>query len=88
MPYAYSRTKSRGGHSVPVEDVARRYIRSLTNLAEAISAANRSFVLDNTGKKRRLLLSIERGYIKYLSNKLPDWAKEWIPSDLLGQSAD
>ncbi len=76
----------RGGHNVPAEDVARRYRRSLAHLADALALADRSFILDNSGKKRRLLLSIERGRIKYLSNRLPDWANEWIPIHLLKQS--
>ena len=76
----------RGGHNVPAEDVARRYERSLANLSEALDLCDRSFILDNSGKKRRLLLSIERGRVKYLSKRLPDWANEWIPSNLLKQS--
>lgn len=69
-----------GGHAVPPGDVARRYERSLENLAVAIDQADRVFVLDNTGKKRRLLLSIEHGRVKHLSNRLPSWAKAAIPN--------
>ncbi|PWU11885.1 MAG: zeta toxin family protein [Verrucomicrobia bacterium] len=77
---------TRGGHTVPIEDVVRRYNRSLSNLNKAIDLAERFFVLDNTGKNRRLLFSMKRGRIKYLSNKLPEWARTWIPSNLLKQS--
>lgn len=68
-----------GGHAVPPQDVARRYTRSLANLPAACALAERVFVLDNTGEKRRLLLSVERGRVKHLSGNLPRWAKEAIP---------
>ena len=71
-----------GGHSVPPDDVSRRYKRSLENLTLAIELADRTFVLDNTGVKQRLLLSIEKGHIKHLSNNLPQWAKEAFPKQL------
>jgi predicted ABC-type ATPase len=73
------RTES-GGHSVPPNDVVRRYGRSLANLRFACVLAERVFVLDNTGEKRRLLLSIEHGRVKHLSGNLPQWAKEAIPA--------
>lgn len=72
-----------GGHSVPPQDVARRYGRSLSNLTTAFDLANRVFVLDNTGEKRRLLFSIENGRVKHLAGKLPLWAQEAIPDRLL-----
>ncbi|MBW8067788.1 MAG: AAA family ATPase [Ferrovum sp.] len=72
-----------GGHAVPPSDVARRYQRSLDHLAVAIDLADRVFVLDNTGKKRRLLFSIEHGRVKHLSNRLPAWANAAIPSHLI-----
>lgn len=68
-----------GGHAVPAEDVARRYGRSLNNLTAAFVLAERVFVLDNTGEKRRLLLSIERDRIKHISSNMPQWAKDTIP---------
>lgn len=72
-----------GGHAVPPEDIARRYSRSLENLTVALDLAERVFILDNTGKKRRLLLSIENGKVKHLSNNLPQWAKDAIPEHFI-----
>ena len=68
-----------GGHGVPPEDVARRYSRSLEHLADALGLADRVFVLDNSGERRRLLLSVENGRVKHLSGNLPEWAKGAIP---------
>ena len=72
-----------GGHSVPSQDVARRYGRSLSNLTTAFDLADRVFVLDNTGEKRRLLFSMENGRVKHLASKLPLWAQNSIPDRLL-----
>lgn len=77
------RTES-GGHAVPSEDVARRYQRSLANLPAACVLAERVFMLDNTPKKRRLLLSVERGRVKHLSGNLPQWAKDALPPRFTG----
>jgi predicted ABC-type ATPase len=71
-----------GGHDVPTEDVDRRYIRSLANLAVALRSVDRVFVLDNTGWRYRLLLSLESGQAKHLSRNLPRWAQDALPSTL------
>lgn len=72
-----------GGHSVPAQDVSRRYGRSLSNLAMAFDLADRVFVLDNTGEKRRLLFSVEKGRVKHMAKKLPSWARRAIPERFL-----
>lgn len=73
-----------GGHHVPPEDVARRYNRSMINLTQALHIADRAFVLDNSGQRRRLLLSMERGQVKHRSRYLPRWAQHALPSTLIG----
>lgn len=70
---------SSGGHAVPAKDVARRFERSLANLTIAFDIAERVFLLDNTGEKHRLLLSIERGRVKHFAKSTPEWAKLAIP---------
>lgn len=39
---------ARGGHDVPVQDVLRRYDRSLANLPRAIQLADKVTILDNS----------------------------------------
>jgi len=70
---------SNRGHDVPTRDVTRRFARSLANLTLAFDIAERVFLLDNTGEKIRLLLSIERGRVKHFSENTPEWAKLAIP---------
>ena len=72
-----------GGHAVPAADVARRVARSLSQLATALTMVDRAFVLDNTGRRYRLLLSMEHSQVKHLSHHLPLWAREALPPDLL-----
>lgn len=71
-----------GGHDVPGADIARRFGRSLKNLALSFDLADRIFVFDNTGEKRRLLLSVERNTVKHRSRNLPEWAMAAVTGHL------
>lgn len=73
---------SEGGHYIPPEDVDRRYHRSMTNLSTALLIVDRAYVLDNSGQRRRLLLSMEGGQVKRLSRNLPRWAQVALPSEI------
>jgi predicted ABC-type ATPase len=44
-----------GGHDVPEQDIFRRFGRSLENLPAAIKASDRVRILDNSGKRYRLM---------------------------------
>ncbi|MDR9230024.1 hypothetical protein FEP08_05595 [Burkholderia multivorans] len=44
--------------------------------------ADRAFVLDNSGLRRQLLLSLEGGRVKHMTKQLPDWAKTAIPTGM------
>ncbi len=61
-----------GGHWVPPEDVRRRHGRSLANFAPAFEVADRSFALDNSALRPRLILSWESGRIRQRSSRLPN----------------
>ncbi|MDO4682858.1 MAG: AAA family ATPase [Lautropia sp.] len=67
---------SRGGHDVPESDIMRRFDRSLSNLPEAIKAADRAFVLDNSARQYRLLFSLDKENVRFVSKDLPAWSKE------------
>src|SRR5262245_9880721 len=68
-----------GGHQVPTADVDRRYARSMVNLGPALRHVDRAYVLDNTGQRYRLLLSMEGGRVKHLSRQLPSWIQTALP---------
>ncbi len=64
---------TRGGHDVPPEDVERRFGRILANLPVAMSAADRTIVLDNSRRRTRLLVVAETGRRVWRASPLPAW---------------
>jgi predicted ABC-type ATPase len=77
------RTRVRdGGHNVPLADVFRRFDRSMATLAAGLTIADRSYVIDNSDRRRRLLVSRENGQVKHLAKVIPAWAIDAIPSEL------
>lgn len=69
----------RGGHKVPVSAVYRRYPDTLARLPRAIALADRTLILDNSGARRRLLLSVEHGRVRFLARDLPVWFAGALP---------
>ncbi len=63
-----------GGHDVPLDDIVRRFGRSMANLRIALSYADRAYLLDNAGRRHRLIYATESGRIKYQAPILPTWA--------------
>jgi predicted ABC-type ATPase len=76
---------ARGGHDVPAPIVLRRYAKSLANLPAAIGLADRCFILDNTGHRHRLLITIDEGQVRHPSRFLPDWARRSVPAQFQPQ---
>jgi predicted ABC-type ATPase len=71
-----------GQHDVPPDDIQRRYYRSMENLPIAMRMAERTVVVDNTGRGFRLLM-IRRGDLtRTYGRKLPAWALDAIPQEL------
>lgn len=68
-----------GGHRVPAKDLLRRFSRSIENLTHASKLVDRLWVLDNSGLRRRLVLSSVQHQPRFLSVKIP----EWVPADVL-----
>lgn len=64
-----------GGHHIPAADIERRYPRSLANLPQAVAIADRAWLLDNTGRRPRLVASLERHQVKGVSQDMPKWAR-------------
>jgi len=75
------RVKS-GGHPIPDADLVRRFDRSLGQLPQAMRLADRSVIVDNTGKRTRLVLIRESGVTRFLSQSMPAWAHSAIPAAL------
>ena len=64
-----------GGHTVPIEKIVSRYVRSMANLSGAIALANRVYVYDNSldGVEASLCARTEDGFLRKIYATMPDW---------------
>ena len=75
---------SKGGHDVPVTKVRSRYENSMRLLADAVGAADRVYVFDNSGagKERRLCAAIEEEGLRTFSDPMPAWVGRYFVEPL------
>ena len=73
---------ARGEHFVPNEDIVRRYPRSMENLSVAMRLADRTWIVDNTGRPFQLLMIREHGATKIVARMLPQWVLTAVPEEL------
>jgi predicted ABC-type ATPase len=72
-----------GGHNVPIEDIKRRYERSLENLPIALQLVDNASIYDNSSPEGpQHLLTIENGRINQQVSDLPQWLTKVIPQNL------
>ena len=78
---------AQGGHNVPEEDIRRRYARSLANLPAALRQADRTTIFDNsTEAGHQPVLIIENGIVTEQARDLPEWLKNLMPQEVIGQN--
>jgi len=75
---------AKGGHTVPEEDIRRRFTRSLGHLPEAIRLVDKAKIYDNSGDKYKEVATFEKGKLK-THEFTPDWFKK--PFEELKQHA-
>ncbi|MCB1020161.1 MAG: zeta toxin family protein [Bryobacterales bacterium] len=63
-----------GGHDVPVEDIRRRYSRSLENASVAASLAEEALLVDNSFTPATVA-SVRAGRVIWQANPMPEWAQ-------------
>lgn len=65
----------RGGHTVPIDKIVRRYERSMSNLVLAIGLADRVYLYDNSvdGVDARLCARTVDGALRKVYDALPLW---------------
>jgi predicted ABC-type ATPase len=69
-----------GGHDVPIDKIAARYLRSLGLLRGAIGNANRAYLFDNSGTpSHRFVAEYENGSLVMIVQDPPRWVKDWAP---------
>ncbi len=64
---------SRGGHNVPIDDIRRRYDRSLNNLAKAIAIADLVTIYDNSDRQFSLVETIKDNIVSKWVEDYPSW---------------
>jgi len=64
----------KGGHDVPEVDQRRRYLRSLTNAAKALTIADEAVILDNSTSAGYVKVAVKRTTGTELFEPLPEWA--------------
>ena len=64
-----------GGHTVPIEKIVARYVRSIANLSAAIRLADRVYVFDNSvdGAEARLCIRTQDGLLRKVYGEVPEW---------------
>lgn len=69
-----------GGHSVPIEKIVSRYVRSMANLSAATRVADRVYVYDNSvdGTEARLCARTQGGLLRKVYGALPRWVEEAV----------
>jgi hypothetical protein len=84
-----------GGHTVPIEKILSRYVRSMTQLSTVIQIADRVYVYDNSvdGTEARLCLRTHDGRLRKVYGDLPACggqlrrkAGRWPQADVPGSS--
>lgn len=67
-----------GGHSVPIDKIAKRYTKSMANLAAAIELADRVYLFDNSvdSAPARLCARTTEGAIRKIYGQLPQWVSD------------
>jgi predicted ABC-type ATPase len=69
-----------GGHTVPIEKILQRYVRSMGNLIAAIRVADRVYVYDNSveGADARLCVRTQDGLLRKVYTDPPEWVRDAV----------
>ena len=69
-----------GGHTVPIEKIVSRYVRSMANLSSAIKLADRVYIYDNSvdDVEARLCARTQGGQLRKIYGPLPSWVADAI----------
>ena len=71
---SYARVQQRienNGHSIPSQDIQRRYLRSINNFKNIEQISHRTWILDNSGIKTKMIYSSINNQVKFISNNIP-----------------
>ena len=75
-PLRWQAPTASGGHDVPLQDLLRRFSRSVGNLPTAMKLAERVLLFDNSSRRLQLIFSREKGRVKFRSSTMPQWVQD------------
>jgi len=69
-----------GGHTVPIEKIVSRYVRSMANLSAAVRLSDRVYIYDNSVEdvEARLCARTQDGRLRKVYGPLPDWVADAV----------
>lgn len=64
-----------GGHTVPIDKIISRYVRSMSNLTFGVGLSDRAYLYDNSvdGVDAKLVARTESGRLRKVYGPLPAW---------------
>ena len=63
-----------GGHNIPVEDIDRRYGRSMAALSAVLAIVDTATLYDNAGdQQHRIVAEVRGGVVVSRAHELPNW---------------
>lgn len=79
-----SHRNATGGHNVPEDKIRERYERNQPLIREAVKAADRAFVYDNSRRNRapELALAFKKGQVIHASENVPAWCRSLYSQEL------
>jgi len=76
-----ARVRSRqaaGGHGVPEDKIASRYIRSLDLLLPAMKVVDRAYIFDNSGRESVWIAEVSNGRLETKVSRIPRWFRTCV----------
>ena len=69
-----------GGHSVPIDKIVSRHLRSMANLSVTIRLSDRVYVYDNSADGRDAVLCVrtQDGLLRKVYAEIPQWVADTI----------
>ncbi|MBI2895773.1 MAG: zeta toxin family protein [Deltaproteobacteria bacterium] len=69
-----------GGHTVPIEKIVTRYVRSMANLSAVLRLSDRVYVFDNSidDEEARLCARTVDGQLRKIYGELPEWVSDAV----------
>jgi predicted ABC-type ATPase len=65
---------ARGGHNIPVDDIVRRWHRSIEGLHRYLRLVDTATLIDNSGAKAFVVAELVQGKVSVVAPTLPPWA--------------